>query len=91
MVYPSKAIIAELPSFAIDKGVASESLLAQVMVDKFVDHLPTYRQVERFKRSGIKLPYATITGWQSKVCELLTPLYEVLKHRVRSQGYLHPD
>ena len=84
----SKGIIAKLPSFAIDKGVASESLLAQVMVDKFVDHLPTYRQVERFKHSGIKLPYATITGWQSKVCELLTPLYEVLKHRVLSQGYL---
>ena len=87
----SKGIIAELPSFAIDQGVASESLLAQVMVDKFVDHLPTYRQVERFKRSGIKIPYATITGWQSKVCELLTPLYEVLKHRVLSQGYLQVD
>ena len=87
----SKGIIAELPSFAIDKGIASESLLAQVMVDKFVDHLPTYRQVERFKRSGIKIPYATITGWQSKVCELLTPLYQVLKHRVLSQGYLQVD
>jgi len=87
----SKGIIADLPSFAIDKGIAGESLLAQVMVDKFVDHLPTYRQVERFKRSGIKIPYATITGWQSKVCELLTPLYEVLKHRVLSQGYLQVD
>lgn len=87
----SKGIIAELPSFAIDKGIAGESLLAQVMVDKFVDHLPTYRQVERFKRSGIKIPYATITGWQSKVCELLAPLYEVLKHRVLSQGYLQVD
>ena len=87
----SQGIIAELPSFAIDKGIASESLLAQVMVDKFVDHLPTYRQVARFKRSEIKIPYATITGWQSKVCELLTPLYEVLKHRVLSQGYLQAD
>ena len=87
----SKGIIAELPSFAIDKGIASESLLAQVMVDKFVDHLPVYRQVERFKRLGIKIPYATITGWQSKVCELLTPLYQVLQHRVLSQGYLQVD
>ena len=87
----SKGIIAELPSFAINKGIAGESLLAQVMVDKFVDHLPTYRQVARFKRQGIKIPYATITGWQSKVCELLTPLYEVLKHRVLSQGYLQVD
>ena len=87
----SRGIIAELPSFAIGKGIAGESLLAQVMVDKFVDHLPTYRQVERFKRAGIRIPYATITGWQAKVCELLTPLYEVLKHRVLSQGYLQVD
>ena len=87
----SKGIIADLPSFAIDKGIAGESLLAQVMVDKFVDHLPIYRQVERFKRSGVKIPYATITGWQSKVCDLLTPLYQVLKHRVLSQGYIQAD
>ncbi len=87
----SKGIIAELPSFATPKGIAGESLLAQIMVDKFVDHLPVYRQVERFKRAGIKIPYATITGWQSKVCELITPLYQVLKHRVLSQGYLQVD
>ena len=87
----SKGIIADLPSFAIDKGIAGESLLAQVMVDKFVDHLPIYRQAERFKRSGVKIPYATITGWQSKVCNLLTPLYQVLKHRVLSQGYIQAD
>tara|TARA_B100001059_G_scaffold221182_1_gene243900 strand:+ start:217 stop:474 length:258 start_codon:yes stop_codon:yes gene_type:complete len=61
------------------------------MVDKIVDHLPTCRQVQGFKRSGIKIPYATITGLQSKVCELLIPLYEVLKHRVLSQGYLQVD
>ena len=87
----SKGIIADLPSFAIDKGIAGESLLAQVMVDKFVDHLPTYRQMERFKRNGINIPYATISGWQSKVAQLLVPLYKVLKHRVLSQGYLQAD
>ena len=87
----SKGIIAELPSFAIDKGIAGESLLAQIMVDKFVDHLPTHRQVGRFKRSGIRIPYTTMTGWQSKACELLIPLYQIHKHRVLSQGYLQVD
>ena len=87
----SKGIIAELPSFAIDKGIAGESLLAQIMVDKFVDHLPTHRQVGRFKRSGIRIPYPTVTGWQSKVCQLLMPLYQIHRHRVLSQGYLQVD
>lgn len=61
------------------------------MVDKFVDHLPTHRQVGRFKRLGIRIPYPTVTGWQSKVCELLIPLYQIHKHRVLSQGYLQVD
>jgi len=87
----SKGIIAELPSFAIDKGIAGESLLAQVMVDKFVDHLPIYRQVERFKRNGVNIPYATISGWQSKIAQLLIPLYQVHKHHILSQGYLQVD
>ena len=86
-----KGVIAELPSFAIDKGIADESLLAQVIVDKYVDHLPIYRQVERFKRAGINIPYATISGWQSKLAGLLSPLYEVFKHRILSQGYIQAD
>jgi hypothetical protein len=61
------------------------------MIDKFVDHLPIYRQIERFKREGIKIPSSTINGWQESICNLLEPLYENLKHRVLSQGYLQVD
>jgi len=61
------------------------------MIDKFVDHLPIYRQIERFKREGIKVPSSTINGWQEAVCNLLEPLYDTLKHRVLSQGYLQVD
>lgn len=86
-----KGIIADLPVFPIEKGIAGPGLLAQVMIDKFVDHLPIYRQIERFKREGIKIASSTINGWQEAVCNLLEPLYENLKNRVLSQGYLQVD
>jgi transposase len=86
-----EGIIADLPTFPIEKGIAGPGLLAQVMVDKFVDHLPIYRQIERFKRESIQLPSSTLNGWQEAVCNLLEPLYDTLKHRVLSQGYLQVD
>jgi transposase len=86
-----KGVIAELPVFPIEKGIAGPGLLAQVMIDKFVDHLPIYRQIQRFKREDINIPSSTINGWQEAVCNLLEPLYENLKHRVLSQGYLQVD
>ncbi len=86
-----KGIIASLPVFPIEKGIAGAGLLAQITVDKFVDHLPVYRQIERFKREGVKISSSTINGWQEAVCNLLEPLYENLKHRVLSQGYLQVD
>jgi transposase len=86
-----QGIIAELPTFPIEKGIAGPGLLAQIMVDKFVDHLPIYRQIERFKREGINMPSSTLNGWQESVCNLLEPLYDTLKHRVLSQGYLQVD
>ena len=86
-----KGVIADLPVFPIEKGIAGPGLLSQVMIDKFVDHLPIYRQIERFKREGIKIPSSTINGWQEAICNLLEPLYDALKHRVLSQGYLQVD
>jgi len=86
-----KGVIAPLPVFPIEKGMAGPGLLAQIMIDKFVDHLPIYRQIERFKREGIKIPSSTINGWQEQVCNLLWPLYDNLKRRVLQQGYLQVD
>lgn len=86
-----KGIIGSLPVFPIEKGIAGSGLLAQIMIDKFVDHLSIYRQIVRFKREGVKIPSSTINGWQESVCNLLEPLYDTLKHRVLSQGYLQVD
>lgn len=86
-----EGVIAKLPDFPIEKGMAGPGLLAQIIIDKFVDHLPVYRQIERFKRENIKIASSTINGWQEAVCNLLEPLYNTLKHRVLSQGYLQVD
>ena len=84
-------VIAPLPTFPIEKGIAGPGLLAQIMIDKFVDHLPIYRQIERFKRDSIKISSSTINGWQEAVCNLLEPLYNTLKNRILQQGYLQVD
>ena len=86
-----KGIIGDLPVFPIEKGIAGSGLLAQIMIDKFVDHLPIYRQIQRFKRENVKISSSTINGWQESVCNLLEPLYDALKYRVLSQGYLQVD
>ncbi len=86
-----KGVIGNLPVFPIEKGIAGSGLLAQIMIDKFVDHLPIYRQIQRFKREDVKISSSTINGWQESVCNLLEPLYDALKYRVLSQGYLQVD
>jgi transposase len=56
-------VIGELPCRPIEKAMAGEGLLAQVVIDKYVDHLPLYRQMQRFERGGLKLAYSTLTDW----------------------------
>lgn len=86
-----QGLIAPLPVFPIEKGIAGPGLLAQIIVDKFVDHLPIYRQLERFKREDVKIASSTINGWQESIAYLLEPLYGCLKHRVLKQGYIQAD
>ena len=83
--------IGELPSRPLEKAMAGPGLLAQIVIDKYADHLPLYRQMQRFERTGLKLPYSTLTDWVSATCRLITPLYEALKAEVLKSGYLHAD
>lgn len=84
-------LIGELPARPIDKLMAGEGLLAQIVIDKYVDHLPLYRQMQRFERNGLKLPYSTLTDWVSSTCTLIEPLFEALKKEVLKGDYLHVD
>ena len=84
-------LIGELPARPIEKAMAGPGLLAQIVIDKYVDHLPLYRQMQRFERAGVKLAYSTLTDWVGATCRLILPLYEALKSEVLQSNYLHAD
>lgn len=84
-------LIGELPSRPLPKVIAGEGLLAQIVIDKYIDHLPLHRQMQRFERVGVTLPYSTLTDWVSTTCGLITPLFNALKKEVLQSGYLHAD
>jgi transposase len=87
----SNIIIAPLPVTPIDKCIAGPGLLTQIVIDKYVDALPLYRQMQRFERAAVKLPYSTITDWVSATCKLIAPLYIALKAELLTSNYLHAD
>lgn len=84
-------MIAPLPSRVIDKGIPSAGLLAYILVSKFVDHLPYYRIIQLFKRSGIDIPASTVNGWVAQCIDLLRVLYLYHKARVMECTYLMAD
>ena len=84
-------LIGKLPSRPLEKAMAGSGLLSQIVIDKYVDHLPLHRQMQRFERNGVKLPYSTLTDWVSSTCKLITPLYEALKKELLQCFYLHAD
>ena len=86
-----QVVVAELPAQVIPRGNAGASLLAYLMVGKFIDHLPYYRQAQIFKRDGIKIPESTITGWFRKICELIGPLYELMCRQIQLTDYIQGD
>ncbi|MDP4156749.1 MAG: IS66 family transposase [Bacillota bacterium] len=84
-------IIAPMVDRPLPKAIVGPGLLAQIIIDKYVDHLPLYRQMERFKREGINIPYSTIGDWIKNGCSLIDPLYESLKKLIVQSNYLHAD
>jgi transposase len=84
-------LIGKLPSRPIGKCIAGVGLLSQILIDKYVDHLPIYRQLKRFEREGVKIPSSTIDSWQGLTSTLLEPLYECLKQFILAEGYLQVD
>ncbi len=87
----SGVIIAELPPRLVDKGMAGPGLLADVMVNKYCDHLPLYRQQQRFRREGIEIATSTLGGWIAQSAWHLGPLYDALKQEALLSGYLQAD
>ena len=84
-------LIGSLPSRPIEKGIPAPGLLAQILTDKFVDHLPIYRQITRYERLGVKLNSSTIGNWIAQSYDLLYPLYNALIKAVLNCDYLQAD
>jgi len=84
-------VIADLPSSPIEKGKVGASVLALIIIQKYVDHLPLYRQIEMFKRMGMEIPSSTMSDWVKKAGELITPLYEALVKKILKSEYLQVD
>lgn len=88
----SEVVIGELPYRPIEKGIAEAGLLAYLLVSKYVDHLPFYRQIEKFKREhDWNIQKSTLNDWFVACCTLLDPLYNVIKKKVLQTDYLQAD
>lgn len=82
---------AAAPSRPIAKGLAGPGLLAHVLVSKYADHLPLYRQSQIFARSGIDLDRSTLADWVGGSHRLIAPLVEALAEHVLAGTHLHAD
>lgn len=82
---------AEAPSRPIERGLAGPGLLAHVLVSKYADHLPLYRQSEIYARQGVELERSTLADWVGGCSRLLEPLVAALRRYVMTAGKLHAD
>ncbi len=82
---------APVDAHVIDKGIPTAGLLAQVLVDKYADHLPLYRQEANFGRAGLAIPRSTLAQWVGTCGVRLQPLVDALKTEILSHRVLHAD
>jgi len=80
-----------MPALPIPRGQAGPGLLAHVLVAKFCDHLPLYRQAEIYARDGVDLDRATLADWVGKAAWLVQPLAERIGAHVMAGGVIHAD
>jgi transposase len=84
-------ITASMPDHPIDKCKADIGLLSQIIVSKFADHLPLYRQDGIFEREGVQIPRGTQTSWIMQIYEAIRPLGDELKKAVLESDVLFTD
>src|SRR3984957_8594278 len=82
---------APMPTLPIEKGRPGPALLAHVLVSKYCDHLPLYRQVHIYARSGVEIARSVMAGWVGHMAALLEPLADRIARHVRVGAALHAD
>lgn len=87
-----RLVIAPLPARLIEKGLPGAGLLTQVIVSKYEDHLPLYRQEKIYReRHGVPLSRQTLCGWVAAAADWLAPIYREMKAALVAQDYLQAD
>lgn len=93
--YASKSaegvVIGALPERVIDKGIPGPDLLAMILVDKYMYHLPLHRQRQRFLRENILIAASTLDGWAAQAMDKIEILYQHLVNDTKTRGYLQAD
>ncbi|GGZ41858.1 transposase [Echinicola pacifica] len=84
-------LIGMLPDRVIDKGIPSESVIAQLTVDKYVYGMPLHRQIDKYRKMGVRIPASSASDWLMKGWEQLQPLWELLRLVVFTHKYLQAD
>jgi transposase len=87
----SRIVQEPAPSRPIDRGLAGPGLLAHVLVAKYADHLPLYRQAEIYEREGVELDRSTLADWVGGASRMVMPLVDAVKKYVLSGSKLHGD
>ena len=83
--------VAPKPAQPIEKGLPGPGLLAHVVVSKYADHLPLYRQENIFERHGVELSRKTMCDWVLASAKILEPVVELMKDRVLDSKVIHTD
>jgi transposase len=86
-----RIVQAPAPGRPIERGLAGPGLLAHVLVAKYCDHQPLYRQAEMYAREGVELERSTLADWVGGTSRLLEPLVEALRRHVMQADKLHAD
>lgn len=85
-------IIAPLPPCLQERGLPTAGLLAQVLIAKYCDHLPLYRQEAIYRqRHGVHLPRQTLARWVGLAADWLRPIYDAVRTGVLAGGYIQVD
>ena len=87
----AKQLVAPLPGHPIPRCKVDISVLVMLLIDKFLYHLPVWRQQKRFVQYGITLSYSTLSYFTNRVCDILEPLWHLLLKEVVNSRHLHLD
>lgn len=84
-------VVAPLPPTLVEKGMAGPGLLAHVVLSKYADHLPLYRQQQMMERLGVSFPRQTLCAWVEQIAWWLLPIVREMKSRLLQGDYLQAD